>query len=601
MSPIHLTDNSFKKEVLESDLPVLVDFWATWCVDPQSIISINDRESASADAIKKGSYILGYNGNGIKRYKVINSETSRVLGHCKKIVTDTGREIKVTDEHRFYTLEGWKKADELRIGDKVAVDPSGEFIRHKHPKKILISEKDIRKYSFKSMIIDRHIEELENKGLLPLRLDNPNLLILARLIGAQFSDGSLYHSGYNNYREVSFSVGQIGDVGALRHDLNNLGFECMYRKKVSKCNIKGRIFVMRSYTVRSRSTSLWLLLRALGAPAGNKTNTVYKIPEWIMRTAPDIQREFLAAYLGGDGPTVNIRLKERQGKEPYNSLSINDIEFHKRSDLEKSGLILASQISRLLTKFGVKINKVFIEDDAYERKDKSRAKIIHIQISNNFGSAYNLCQRIGYAYARQKSLSAKFIGEFLKKRLFERQLCSQKYKEAILLSRKKKMSIKEIALQLGLSPDTVFGWIRYNKKPAIFKHFEKYPAWLKEARERLRDGMLWEKTKRIEPVYLDKVQALITEKEHNFIANGFLVHNCGPCRLITPIIEELAKEYENRLKIGKLNVDENPKTTSHYGIMSIPTLLFFKNGKITEQVVGALNKVELKRKIEENL
>jgi thioredoxin 1 len=71
--------------------------------------------------------------------------------------------------------------------------------------------------------------------------------------------------------------------------------------------------------------------------------------------------------------------------------------------------------------------------------------------------------------------------------------------------------------------------------------------------------------------------------------------------MITPIIEELAKEYAGRFKIGKLDVDENPKTATLYGIMSIPALIFFKNGKVRNQVVGALNRSELKKRIEENI
>lgn len=81
----------------------------------------------------------------------------------------------------------------------------------------------------------------------------------------------------------------------------------------------------------------------------------------------------------------------------------------------------------------------------------------------------------------------------------------------------------------------------------------------------------------------------------------FWANWCGPCKMIIPVIEELAKEYAGKIKIGKLNVDENPKTTSQYGIMSIPTLIFFKNGKVTGQITGALGKSELKKKIEENL
>ena len=76
---------------------------------------------------------------------------------------------------------------------------------------------------------------------------------------------------------------------------------------------------------------------------------------------------------------------------------------------------------------------------------------------------------------------------------------------------------------------------------------------------------------------------------------------CGPCKMIAPILEELAKEYDQKFKIGKVNVEESPKTATQYGIMSVPTLVFFKNGKISEQLVGVLNKAQLKRKIEENL
>jgi len=76
---------------------------------------------------------------------------------------------------------------------------------------------------------------------------------------------------------------------------------------------------------------------------------------------------------------------------------------------------------------------------------------------------------------------------------------------------------------------------------------------------------------------------------------------CGPCKMIAPVIDELAKEYAGKIKIGKVNVDENSQIATRYGVMSIPTLIFFKNGKIAEQVVGALNKAGLKKKIEGNL
>ena len=73
---------------------------------------------------------------------------------------------------------------------------------------------------------------------------------------------------------------------------------------------------------------------------------------------------------------------------------------------------------------------------------------------------------------------------------------------------------------------------------------------------------------------------------------------CGPCKMITPIVEELAQEYAGKVKIAKVNVEEAAQTATNYGIMSIPTLMFFQNGKVAEQIVGVVSKDALKTKIE---
>jgi thioredoxin 1 len=65
---------------------------------------------------------------------------------------------------------------------------------------------------------------------------------------------------------------------------------------------------------------------------------------------------------------------------------------------------------------------------------------------------------------------------------------------------------------------------------------------------------------------------------------------CGPCRMIAPIVEELAGEYQGKAKIGKLDVDNNPGVATKFGIRSIPTILIFKGGKLADQIVGAVSK-----------
>jgi len=76
---------------------------------------------------------------------------------------------------------------------------------------------------------------------------------------------------------------------------------------------------------------------------------------------------------------------------------------------------------------------------------------------------------------------------------------------------------------------------------------------------------------------------------------------CGPCLSIAPAVEELAKEYSGRIKVGKMNVDENSQTPSSFGIRGIPTLILFKGGKAVNQIVGAVSKNKLKALIEESL
>lgn len=72
---------------------------------------------------------------------------------------------------------------------------------------------------------------------------------------------------------------------------------------------------------------------------------------------------------------------------------------------------------------------------------------------------------------------------------------------------------------------------------------------------------------------------------------------CGPCRIIAPIVEELASEYDGKAKIGKLDVDENQQTAIKFGVRSIPTLLIFKNGSLKDTIIGAVPKAQIVQKL----
>jgi thioredoxin 1 len=76
---------------------------------------------------------------------------------------------------------------------------------------------------------------------------------------------------------------------------------------------------------------------------------------------------------------------------------------------------------------------------------------------------------------------------------------------------------------------------------------------------------------------------------------------CGPCRMVAPIIEQLAKEYAGRVAFGKLNVDENPLTSNEFEVQSIPTMLIFRNGEAVDEIIGAVPKYQIESKIKDHL
>src|SRR6476620_10488322 len=90
-------------------------------------------------------------------------------------------------------------------------------------------------------------------------------------------------------------------------------------------------------------------------------------------------------------------------------------------------------------------------------------------------------------------------------------------------------------------------------------------------------------------------------KSDKVVMIDFWAEWCGPCRMIGPGVEELAKEYDGKAVIGKLNVDENPQVSMNFGVRSIPTILFFKGGKLVDKQVGVVPKSILEQKLKAHM
>lgn len=598
-----VTDSSFDKEVIKSTKPVILKFEADWCVDPESTWIITENNfPKQAKTISNTDSLLTYDGQRIVSDNVIKSFTSNMLGHCKQIITETDRQIKVTDEHEFLTPKGWKKAEDLKYMDKVAIFPMYYTVQQEiNNDKILISEKQIKKIAKNPMLVDKYVEELKLLNLIPLKLNNKNLHIIARLMGMLFSDGNLYENPANNYREITFFTGTEKDTELIKTDLKNIGIKKIYiknrqNKLVGKNN---RVFYITTDKIKICSTSFWLFFKGLGVPIGDKTKTKYFIPKWLMKAPKPIKREFLAAYLGGDGPKISIGInkeKTRPNRKPSNSLQINDIEFHKSPSGKKSGLKFASQIVKLLNEFEVKTKKIFSEKDDYLKKDGTKSEIIHIPFNHNFENGYNLYKNIGYRYALSKELESSQSAEFLRRIIHKKKERKSMKLKSFELYGQDKLTFNGIAKRLNISPSIVRSWIVKDTKVVTPHHQIKYIEWLKENTKGLNDGLMWEPIEKINNIYLESVQKIRMENNHNFIANGFLAHNCGPCQAMKPVFEELSKDMDD-VKFYSVNVDENPKIANQFGVRSIPMFVVLNKGQPVGAFVGAMSKTELKNKI----
>ncbi|MFV9676942.1 MAG: thioredoxin, partial [Methanosarcinales archaeon] len=101
------------------------------------------------------------------------------------------------------------------------------------------------------------------------------------------------------------------------------------------------------------------------------------------------------------------------------------------------------------------------------------------------------------------------------------------------------------------------------------------------------------------PLIMDDASFVETVRKYPLIIVDCWAAWCGPCKMVAPVIDELAKEYAGKVVFGKLNVDENPKIASEFGIMAIPTLFIFKNGEPVDVIQGAMPKPYFEAKLKE--
>ncbi len=506
------------------------------CLSPDASVLLDDGRLCSLEALKsdwRSQRVVSYDfgkkrltGTRVRRYV----KTSAGSRKSYELVAESGRRILATEDHPFWTPRGWVRLGAIKRGDLVAVVPIADLESRKKSGKAvshtIVDEASLRRIPDPPKNFDLAVRKLREWGLLPLKEDNPKLLLIARMLGHLFSDGSLTRNleQRKNGPYVHFTMdcclGSWADERDFRDDLSKLGYRPPRGRKVTyTMSIDGREYQAAAIHVKVRNSALSTLFRALGAPVGSKVKNGTVLPNWLTTSPRAVKREFLAGYLGGDGEAPRfVKMNLSSGER---------LSFHRIEEKAMGGLEFAKGLRQMLSEFGVVVINVS-SAPGYARKDGYRTVEVQLRIKLSEDNILRLCHGIGFAYCARKKARADLVGEYLrvKARLREEALRKMDLAKGLKSSG---MPVKQIGGLLSLAPGTVGQWVSGSVLTPLVTsaHLPPFKEWVRLAKNGLDDPLVWETVVSMKPVELSDVRDITVEESgHSFVANGFLVHNC---------------------------------------------------------------------------
>ncbi|MEM3126543.1 MAG: intein-containing RctB family protein [Candidatus Woesearchaeota archaeon] len=485
-------------------------------------------------------------------------------GCLYEISTISGHKIKVTGDHPLLTAEGMIKASELSENDFLYIYPfSG--VEYKKPKvDIIINQKNIEKVLDELEIFSEGnarsqiLKKLKDLGLLEVKYDSPKLPILLKLMGFVLGDGCI--SFINKRKGFVYFYGKKEDLETIRKDVLELGFSCpniftRNRKHKIRTSYDLIEFEHEENSIVKKSTAFAILLVALGVPFGVKTCREYRVPKWIFKAPLWQKRLFLATFFGAELSTPKT-LDRYNFYEPQ--LNMNKLEA-----LKDNGIDFLNDLRLLLSDFGIKSSYPALVEGRQHVGKKGKTCRLRICIHGNPLNLIKLFENIGCEYNKEKQKISCLASNYIKyKETIKRQ--REKIRKDALKLYNSRINSSEIESKLAsefATPQFVRHSIytKFKTLPRIafnFISFEEY----KEKFAIGSDGIVKDKIFKIRKIPYNGFvyDVTINDKNHNFIANNFVISNCG-MRLLTtnltvsqvqPKIRELVDLLFQRVPAG---------------------------------------------------
>jgi len=454
------------------------------------------------------------------------------------VVTETGRCIEATSDHPFYTKDGMKEVGRLSVGDEVAIYPFVGVDYQEPSSEVIVNKKDIEGILLKlgrdscgrrAEQIKTHLERL---NILPLRYDSWQLPYLLKIMGYCFGDGLIYFCGKDKRGTVCF-YGNKQDLKKMKEDLFKIGFKSSIYSRHRHHKIKTQYtvaeFEREEVWLKVNSRSLALLLAALGTPVGNKCHQSYDLPKWLFKAPLWQKRLFLAGLFGAE-----LSLPKTMTGHGYN-FYVPALCMNKTENSLESGRRFLLDLSNLLKEFDINTLKISQRKE-FVNKDGVISYRLKLMLSGKTKDLINLYSKVGFEYNQKRMFLANVAVGYL--RLKETIL--REKKEVALLAPKLYTSGKwnrECLFEyLTDSPYITDKFVERSlyeprkTKPRVWTETPKFEEYLKKATEGLGySGMVWERLNSIYDLEYDDYvyDFTVAHRHHNFIANNFVVSNCG--------------------------------------------------------------------------
>ncbi|MBI2652841.1 hypothetical protein HYX00_05220, partial [Candidatus Woesearchaeota archaeon] len=498
------------------------------CVAPNTLVQLSSGVQRPIDELKncwKESELATYDDKkGITKTelkKFWGLKPEEYDAKCYEITTESGRSIIATGDHPFYTKNSIKKASEIKKGDLAIIRPLDAPV-YEEVDKDLVTEDGILRNSPKETYTKHTLKVLKELRLVPLNLMDQRVMIIARLLGHLFGDGTFIlkkDTGRMIFR------GPKKDLENIQKDIESLGFKAgkIYIKTVDNKieTIKGKVLNVKGsgYDFEVRHKPLCILFSSLGAPNGDKVKLSYGVPDWLVNSPPYIQREFLASYFGSEMSTPKIR---KNSKSNFRSLVFKLSKINENSN---SGKKFVDDIITILKKFNIKLRLNKIEE-GNKRKDGYSTKVLVASIDDEM-SKINLFGKIGYIYDYKKDNIARLAYQYMLSKQKEVNNRNKKYDLTREL-RKTGNKFKEISKRLDVSVGMLENWVYGKYKAGLPNIFIGFEEWAGKNAD-INNGFVYDKIIDIQETYVPFVCDVTTTLEtHNFFANGFLTGNCTP-------------------------------------------------------------------------